>query len=622
MKKLTAIVLSIVLLLSLACSCAEEQPAAGDFLQGVREWAAGLDLEKSDYKASIYSDGYQSAEIFVRKDQEITEIAVPGSGKIQISENAVVLDLDGQLYSMDLAAIREMYQTFFSEDRQVDKDMEMLRPWLEKAFRDIILPSVNISIGYSGLVLHIDAGSEEIRARTYAWIDEFMEDRAAIEMILKRYGLYLETIIPGMPQTYEELKKAWEAEKAYGGTAWPEFRITADITSSGNYYGRNISCAASLSFADVGAAKISFEFAATRDGFDLVSFLDVSEGNIYRSRRRYRSSSYEFDLHSHGGKVNGVLVTPEDTYTLEAEARTEEDYTTRITATINEKREHGEIMLDAVYDPGNSSLKAKLYNMNGSYDSNVPVELATLEAYMRSNGCDVSLSTDATRIAMHVSSDYLYRHVKINIDNTYNENYYLDFWMFRSEQGEIRVSLDSNFINRYMPHTYSLTVGRSGIAFSRTTGYGQYCDFSFAASWKQGVDGFMTEIEYLNQIESNPTFNTGNRPSTLKIIREGEQLTADLDWSMSGRQAFAVSFVPGTLTYTDGYAVYEFRITENTTEKLVISITKDHRQELGSIILTLKDGCLEGILTSDGEENLRIVIEPIEKKPIEAIRIL
>ena len=57
---------------------------------------------------------------------------------------------------------------------------------------------------------------------------------------------------------------------------------------------------------------------------------------------------------------------------------------------------------------------------------------------------------------------------------------------------------------------------------------------------------------------------------------------------MSGRQAFAVSYAPGILTYTDGYGVYECMVTENTAEKLVIAVTKD-RQELGTIVLTLKD---------------------------------
>ena len=82
MKKLIALILSIALLMGPACSCAEETAAAGNFLQGLREWFTGLDLEKSDYKASIFSGGYQTAEVTVRRDQGITEIAVPGSGRM------------------------------------------------------------------------------------------------------------------------------------------------------------------------------------------------------------------------------------------------------------------------------------------------------------------------------------------------------------------------------------------------------------------------------------------------------------------------------------------------------------------------------------------------------------
>jgi len=618
MKKLIALILSIALLMGPACSCAEETVAAGNFLQGLREWFTGLDLEKSDYKASIFSGGYQTAEVTVRRDQGITEIAVPGSRRMQISENMIVVDAGGQLYTVDLAAMKEAQQTFLGEDRHLDRDIEMLRPWLQKAFNDIILPSVELSMGRRGLTLHIDAGAEEIRERTYAWMDEFIADRNTVETILKRYGLYLGTLIPGMPQTYEELKIAWETEKANPGSRWPDFRITADITSDRSLYGRNISCVANLYFAGAGGARLSFELAAVRDGFDLVSSLDVSDGRI--SRRHSRSSSYEFDLHCHGNQLSGVLATPDDTYILSAEKKTEEDDTTHITATMKEQRSHGEIMLDAVYDPSASSLKARLYNMNSDYyDGGTPRELADLEAYLRSNGMDLSLSADNTRISVHTGSDYYYRHLKIDIDNQYNEDLFLDFWLQRADSGEVRLRLDSNFINAYNPHTYSLAVGKNGIDFSRTTGYGQFRDLAFTVSQKQTENGFEAEVSYLNLYEYNPSFNTGNRPSTLKIVRENDEMKAELDWSMEGRQAFAVSYAPGILTYTDGYGVYECRVTEDTAEKLVIAVTKD-REELGTIVLTLKDGCLRGTLSAGNEEEMKIVIEPIEKKPIEVIR--
>ena len=620
MKKLIAIILSIAFLMGLACARAEEQPAGGDFGQGIREWLAGLNLEKSDYKASIFSGGYKSAEITVRKDQGITEIAVPGSGRMQISESAVIVNMGGQLYSVDLAAMRDTYQTFFAEDKYIDKDIEMLRPWLEKAFRDIILPSVKVNAGRRGFTLHIDAGAEEIRERTYAWLDEFIADRNTVETILNRYGLYLGTMIPGMPQTYEELKEAWEKEKTNPDSRWQDFHITADITSARSIYGQNISCVADLYIANAGGARLSFELSVARDGFDLVSSLNVSEGTAI-SRQHNRSDAYELDLHCHGNKLNGVLATPDDTFTLNAEKKTEEDDTTHITATLNAQRSHGEIMLDAVYDPADSSLKAVLYDMNSDDDSGTPRKMATLEVYRRENGMDLALSTDTTRISMHTSSDYYYRHMKINIDNPYSNDLYLDFWIQRSDEGEVRLRLDSNFINAYNPHTYSLYIGKKGMDFSRKSGYGQFCDLALSYSQKPTENGFETEISYLNLYESNPTFNTGNRPATLKIVREGTGIKADLDWSMYGRQVFTASYVPGILTYTDDSGVYEFRVLENTAEKLVIGMTKDHQQELGSIVLTLKDGCFQGTLTAGDEEKMKIVVEPTEKEPIEVIRL-
>lgn len=52
---------------------------------------------------------------------------------------------------------------------------------------------------------------------------------------------------------------------------------------------------------------------------------------------------------------------------------------------------------------------------------------------------------------------------------------------------------------------------------------------------------------------------------------------------------------------------------------MAITLTKDETTELGSLALTLEDRRLAGILTVEGQGKAALVVEPIEKEPVETI---
>ena len=86
------------------------------------------------------------------------------------------------------------------------------------------------------------------------------------------------------------------------------------------------------------------------------------------------------------------------------------------------------------------------------------------------------------------------------------------------------------------------------------------------------------------------------------------------------KRDYHLTVIPGAITYADQTGTYELRIAENTAEKMVVLLTKDDRDELGSLVLTLEDGgTFSGVLTVMGKETGSVVIRPIPKEPIDEI---
>lgn len=610
MKKLIALLLAVFMAASLSFSAAETLPAEGGFFPALRDWSSGLAQEGQDYKAAVSVAGFSLFSMLIRKDSGITELAVPDLGRVQFSDKALALEAGNRQFVLDLASLREKFRKSDAEKINFKADLEMIKPWLDQGIREIILPSADLGLNFSGLTVHISATDEVIRERTWAWIDKLMEERTTLETLLAHYGRYLKLFIPWLPQTFDELKQAWEAEKANPSFTWPDFSVTADLTYSIGLGGRHISCNADLYCEGLGRAGLTMEMVPARDGSDILASLDTTGEDGSKN-------AFSLDFHCHGDKSSGVLTIPGNTFTLNAERRTESDTTVHYNAVLDEQKDHGRFLLNAVMDPRDSSLKSELYRTRTDSDE-VPEKLAAMDLYTRINGWDWSLALDSTRIALHKSDEEQYGRLKVEVSNAYTSRY-VDLWSYRTGGDGFRFKLESNLFNTVDPPIYNLAVGSGGFEFSRLSAGGQQCDLFLKLARKQTENGFELDAEYLNRMVWSEVFNTGDRPSTLKIVRESQAFRADLDWSSYGRQVFAVSVSPERIAWTNVRSTHAITVDENTPEKLVLRMTKDETKELAKLSLALKDDCLKGILSLKGFELIRIVIEPTEKEPIREI---
>jgi hypothetical protein len=634
MKKLIAVFLAILMALPFAFASAEEQAqteaaveellqaiteeqAPQDFFQAFGAWFAGLKNEQYDYKANLLTDGQSVGEAVLRTGGGIIELEVPNLGRLQFSESGVAGEVGGQGFVINPEFLnkkeqKEENKVDLPDKEEVQADLNMLQPWLDRALKEILMPCAHIGLSFSGVTVHVEATDEILREKTWAFIDKLMAERKTLETLLAHYGPLLEKVIPDMPKTFDELKALWDKEKANPAVTWPDFRLIADATYSVGFTGKTISLDATIDWTGLGQAKITAEVIPARDGLDVIASLDTIGA-------KGRTGAYSLDLHVHSDKVNVALGVPGNVYRLNAERTLQADYISLYTAVLEEQKNRNQLLLDAVYDSRDSSLKAELYrNTAGSEEPSV--KLAAMDLFIRENGWDWALTLESSRYALHHTGGDQYHHLKAEINNSFASDLYFDLWIYQLLDGT-RIKLDSNFLNANNPHIYTLTTGAEGIEFTCESDYGRKLECRVKYSRVVTETGFEINVEYMNCVAQGDTFNTGDRPSTLKIVRDGADFRADLDWSSAGSQAFAVSLAPHKVTYTDRSGVYETAVTENTPEKLAVRMTKDGTEELGSIVLTLAGDLLRGVLSTKDGEIGSFTVERVEKQPIRKITI-
>ena len=660
MKRIIAILIAGVLLMGSSLSISEEFQVPSDFPQALMRWVQNLNLDESDYFASA---GWENSPVYqatLRKNQSITELTVPDIGRAQISDNKVILDIGGQKYGIDLSMLMELIQSFSSDEKAALLDLEMLRPWLEKALTDIVLPSVRINYSNGGFSVHIDADDEQFKARTYALIDEIMAEKKTVETILSHYGPFLVQFFSGMPQTYDELRRIWEVEKAVQTLYWRDFSLEADITWFQRQDGLSASGHVKLYLEWLFGANLSFELKSTDEGIDFLASLDLTN---YRDW--IQSTSGKLEFHVAVDKMEGMLQLQDYSYMLTAERIKEEDglchYTVCLTGMETKWREMIlKYDLDVIYDPGDKSLKAALYwtkNIASSDESRE--KLAALDVHKGILGWEAELTLPYDILSLNLNYGDQYWHLKLeHMGLRYYNYWYLDAWLYYSPD-EYLIKAETNLLNLYdynrgrNTYTYALALRKNELEYSVSNVHETKCLVKIA--YNRTANGFEADVEYLNLLSANPAFNTWKKPSRLKLVRERNQYKADLEWSQESKTVLSatgmldldefgafsklsieatrydlrdgmqnpnyhLTVIPETITYVDQSGIYELRIAENSADKMAITYTKDYKDELGSLILTLDDqGTFNGVLTVMGNEMANIIIKPIPKVPIDVI---
>lgn len=645
MKRFVCIVLSILLLLSAVVSCAEEGTASGDFIRSVREWAGALDLDREDYQASLSIDGNPAYGATLRKDGEVTEFAVRDLGRVQVSGSGLSLDVGGKQYSLEFAALAEMFKGFSSGGEGLAKDFELIRPWLQKALLQVLMPCVSVSWPHGGMVLHIEATDEEIRDRAYALIDEIMAERTTVETLLARYGTYLSLLVPGMPRTFDELKEAWEREKEEKTFYWRDFLVDADVTFSDNFGQTAVSVAGRLYIDQVCDYSLSFEMTSGREGFDLAATLQDGR----------RGGGYALEIRLHGNELRAKLFSDRFSYTLKGRWTAPDGGPVYVSASLEGDAYAGRTAayeLEADCDPAGGTLRATLDEIRTDrYAGTEKRQVAALDAAFRNGSLDGELTFGQQAVSFHLGLTDLYRHLKVGIRRAYGELLYYDLWIYRDEGNGRRIRLETNMPDGWDVSSYSVEISRDRFEFEQAKpAYGPVCHV--LAEYRPTGGGFEVYAEYLNRIAPNPLFHTGKKPSVFRLAKDGTAWTAGLEWSMNGAAAltasakldlaegngwsfeagaahydvegledaaYALSAVPWTVRYTDRGGKYELKLAENTPGRLAITLTKDETTEMGSLALAPEDRRLAGILTVEGQEKAALVVEPIEKEPVETI---
>ena len=344
MTKIIAVILAFILAAVFPFPAVDEQPAsveqsaAVSFLEPLRAWSSKVSWEEQDYKLTFSAGEDSPCEVFIRKDAGMTDIWLPEFGRVQLSEGKLALEIMGLPVVIDLGAFRQKVQNSSQEKSTLFTDFEMLKPWLEKAYKEILLPCADLGLNFGGLTAHIDANDEIIRQRTWAWIDSLMEERTILETLLNHYGPYLRPFISGFPETFDELKQAWDSEKANPAVTWPDFSVIADVTYNPGLGGKRISCDVDLSSAGLGSLVFHLVVLPAGDGFDATFSMEIyrldEAGNIY-----------SLDLRSHEDRFIVIFTAPDNTYTLNAERKAEEG-AEKLTAgiTVNEE-ELGNVLI-------------------------------------------------------------------------------------------------------------------------------------------------------------------------------------------------------------------------------------------------------------------------------------
>ena len=156
MKRIIALILTLVLLTGISLSAAEETNASPDFFQSLMNWAQNLNLDESDYTGSVRWGNNPVYSGTLRKNREITEIELTGLGKAQISGQKVMLEIGGIKLGTELFQLMKWARFIFPGERTFLRALWILWPWLQKVFNDVILPSVRIQYSDEGLTVYFD----------------------------------------------------------------------------------------------------------------------------------------------------------------------------------------------------------------------------------------------------------------------------------------------------------------------------------------------------------------------------------------------------------------------------------------------------------------------------------
>lgn len=499
MKRWFPILLAVLLCLSCpALADVIESPSAPGtspaptFADSLLDWAGELDLGACDLVGSAFS-GDASCSARLRGDDALLELAVPDLLTLQLSEEAVALNASGQTYVLELQPLRD---AFFEARRlpySLGDDGQYAVQWLYRAFREILLPSVDYTSGYNGFSFHVRLDEREFWERAGAFIDSALRDEELRDMYA-RYARYFRSFIPGLPATAEELRTACRRFLDRRDPRFIGWTVEGDVQANPGMWGGRLEVACAFHVErQISQADISFEYAPTYDGFSMAASVSGS-----MDIRRYSCAA---SLESHGNAVYGTLdVDAEESasYVLSAvrgDGAIDGDLVFRRDGTpVWTTSVHGRV------DPGTRAVTGTVLRTDHSDPEGAAETLASLELNRWDGGCAGTLGLpDGTLNFRAVSySNYMHVSAKMQSADRMPSGDSLDFWLFRRGGNEYRVRLDATSAGRgrlYRRVRLTGEAGPTGISFEYSDPmYGKATTGSI--HYVETDDGFYFGLEY------------------------------------------------------------------------------------------------------------------------------
>ena len=345
MEKWFSLVLALILALTFTASFAEEpseapaevpaaeaeevpaELSAGAFEAALQEWKNGIDPNKADYHLSWKSMD-QAYEAVLRGNQDLTLIEIPAIGKVQLSKDRIVLQLESGTTVIDLASL----MTFNKPQEDLSMDGQVFTMLLMQGFQEVIMPSAEMTTNAKGTVLHFSIDNQVLMRRMYDFLDKMFKNRSYRSMI-GHYGATLQAVFPEFPENDEDILPWWEKEYPKADQAEKTMTLDFDLVTSHTMENTETVAFGSL----VSKEKnwdFSFEFVNTDDGYSLKAYTVETEDtrttatctlnyamhgddiSIHSSTDSISAGSASVDLETDGSDIRGNIKASGREYTV------------------------------------------------------------------------------------------------------------------------------------------------------------------------------------------------------------------------------------------------------------------------------------------------------------------
>ncbi len=502
MKRWLTFFFAIILCVS-SFAAAEDSAAASQtsaapepvkaFSDSLLQWANRLNPAEYDLRADV-STGQGAYSATVKRDGAMTSIEIPGVGTLQIDQKDIVFNLSGITYVMNIESLVKLFTDAADPSSGAQMDASLMRPLLQQAVQEILLPSLELSYSHSTINCHIELNETELRDRLVAFLDKLISGDS-FDALYAAYGQYLQLLIPDFPKSADEIRAAWpdiEAESHY--PLYDHFSVEADFQRSLSLWGMpEMACVGNISYMHH-SLGFSFEYSARRDGVSL--YVDFSErtGN-------YDAFNVSFVLDGHDHNVAGALsINTRESNSFVFKAAFRDD---GIDAEMDYRQDNqlmGTASVKGKHDRNSKTITGTIEYTDKQYSDEQAIQVASLDFSYWASGCAGSLFIPGASFQLHSAMGNSYSHTALTaqLDSWYGSQESFELWLFKTGWNSYRARFEvlrQAYGNKYREFFLTGTYGPTGFSAS-VSGRLAQTQISGSVNYERKPDGYDFSVEY------------------------------------------------------------------------------------------------------------------------------